>query len=232
VLVLLVAVPVQADLLGDFINFLTGGSSPDNTVLSLSSFTGGPGMFSSSGATLNPPDMNWINLSPDILGTSGSMNITWNFTTWNRNLYPSCYIRILSQYDLIELGRVKMVDISSLNKTGTRQIAYSGFPSGIYYLHLNCAALNWENNISGFTDSVSLDIVPIVINSTVTTNTARNVGIREAQLYTSCEWRNGIACNQYNWTNKACRDAPINCPEWQYEAAQGRSWNQSLGVPI
>jgi hypothetical protein len=186
-----------------------------------------------SGATLVPADQNWINISPDILPSSGNLNITWNFTSFDFAKYPDCYIRIYSYGHAALIGQLKLINPLASNKTGTRQIAYTGLPSGLYFLNLQCEVLNGEANTTVPYESINLDIVPVIVNSTVRNAASRNIGMVQARKYYTCEWRNGPACNSYNWTDAKCRyTAPINCPVWQAAAAQGRSWNTTLGVPI
>ena len=202
-LVLLVAVPVQADLLGDFINFLTGGAQAADM------------KSSATGANLVKDEMNWINITPDNLPTNGQLNISWNFTSWDKSKYSDCYIREYSYMHTQLIGQAKLVNTGTLNKTGNVKIAYSGFPSGAYFLNLQCEVLNGQANTTVPYESINLDIVPIYINSTAQTAKNRDIGVKQVQDYVTCQNMPGV-----------------NCKEWQQEASTGRTWNTTLGVPI
>jgi hypothetical protein len=168
-----------------------------------------------TGANLVKEEQNWINITPDILSSSGNLNISWNFTNWDKSKFPDCYVRIYGYMHTPLIAQMKMVNPSNLNKTGNRQIAYTGFPTGAYFLNLQCETLNGEKNTTVSYESINLDIVPVIINSTARTKTARDAGMQQVQDYVTCKNMPGV-----------------NCPEWQQLAAQGRSWNISLGVPI
>jgi len=176
---------------------------------------------SATGANLVKEEQNWINITPDILPSSGNLNVSWNFTNWDKSKYPDCYVRIYGAGHNCPTNwpacpmQVKVVNPSSLNKTGIRQIAYTGFSTGAYFLNLQCEVLNGVKNTTVPYESINLDIVPVIINSTARTKTARDAGIKQVMDYVTCKNMPGV-----------------NCPEWQQLASQGRSWNVSLGVPI
>jgi hypothetical protein len=197
-IVALVAVPAEANIFDDISNFFSG-------------LLGGP--------TIRiplPEDMDYINISPDVLSSpSGTFNVSWNFTTLDNSQFPDCYIRIYGpMHECIQIGSTcrvlsfKIPNFRTVNKTGTRQIAYTGLPANYYgFINLQCEVLGGLSNLTDPFGSVNRDIVPFW-------TTARNTTV--VQDYYSCKSMPGVT----------------DCKEWQRLAARGRTWNVTWGNEI
>ena len=180
-----------------------------------------------------PEELNLINISLDVLGASGTLQITYNITALDSN-YPDCSIVVLKPNGQSVIGKLVLPDAFTLNKSGTKTIAYSGLQTGVYWLNLVCSIKNQPNmtycdakNFSAHYNPESggcdlartYDRVPVFVNTSATNAVqkarARIVGMKEVQDYLNC------------------KDMPmVNCAEWQKHVTNGRTWNLTLGVPV